>query len=83
MAAIVFEDFSTTDGGWSVDGDGRDFAHVPQSGTTGGYITADDGVQGVTWYYTGGSPFFPDLSLERTRPNSRPNAVHADAFRLL
>jgi hypothetical protein len=62
MAPVISEDFSTTDGGWNVNADARNFSHVPLSGAGGGYVAADDGVTGDLWYFTGGPEFTGNLS---------------------
>jgi len=60
-AAMVESTFDTDDEGWTVTGDAQGGSVIPDyhatGGNPGGYISADDNVQGGTWYWKAPAKF--------------------------
>ena len=60
-AAIVQSTFDTGDEGWTVTGDAQGASVTPDwhstGGNPGGYVSADDNVQGGTWYWKAPAKF--------------------------
>lgn len=60
-AAMVSSTFDTDDEGWTVTGDAQGGSIVPDyhstGGNPGGFISADDDVQGGTWYWKAPAKF--------------------------